>query len=133
VERPDAADWAESVLGFSPDAVQRELLSGGGRRLILNCTRQWGKSTVTAAKALHTAYFEPRSLTLVISPSGRQSGEFVRKAAEFLRRLGIRPVGDGDNDISLALPNGSRIVGLPGTEGTVRGFSAASLLIVDEA
>ena len=34
---------------------------------------------------------------------------------------------------SLALPNGSRIVGLPGTEATVRGFSAVSLLLIDEA
>ncbi len=41
--------------------------------------------------------------------------------------------GDGDNAISLAFRNGSRIVGLPGTEGTIRGFSAVSLLIVDEA
>ena len=41
--------------------------------------------------------------------------------------------GTGDNEISLALPNGSRIVGLPGTEATVRGFSAVSLLLVDEA
>ena len=129
----DVADWAAARLGFEPDAVQRDLLSAGGRRLILNCTRQWGKSTVTAAKAVHTAYFRERSLTLVISPCARQSAEFVRKAAEFLRRLGIRPKGDGDNEISLALPNGSRIVGLPGTEGTVRGFSAVSLLLIDEA
>jgi hypothetical protein len=128
----DAADWAAARLGFEPDGVQRDLLSAGGRRLILNCTRQWGKSTVTAAKAVHTAYFQERSLTLVVSPSARQSGEFVRKAAEFLRRLGIRPKGDGDNEISLALPNGSRIVGLPGMDGTIRGFSA-SLLLIDEA
>ena len=50
-----------------------------------------------------------------------------------LRKLGISPVGDGDNEISLMLPNGSRIVGLPGSEGTVRGFSAVSLLLIDEA
>ena len=52
---------------------------------------------------------------LVVSPSARQSGEFVRKAAGFVRRLGIRARGDGDNEISLLFPNGSRIVGLPGT------------------
>ena len=31
------------------------------------------------------------------------------------------------------MPNQSRIVGLPGNEATVRGFSAVSLLLVDEA
>ena len=70
---------------------------------------------------------------LVASPSERQSAEFVRKAAEMVRKLGIRPRGDGDNAISLLLPNGSRIVGLPGMEETVRGFSAVSLLLIDEA
>ncbi len=75
----------------------------------------------------------PDSLTLVVTPSARQSGEFLRKAARFARQLKIRPRGDGDNEISLALPNGARIVGLPGTEATVRGFSAVSLLLVDEA
>jgi hypothetical protein len=42
-------------------------------------------------------------------------------------------VGDGDNELSLAFPNRSRIVGLPGNEATVRGFSAVALLLVDEA
>ena len=88
---------------------------------------------MTAAKAVHQAATAAGSLTLVVSPSARQSGEFVRKAAEFARRLGIRPKGDGDNEMSLAFPNGSRIVGLPGNEATVRGFSAVSLLLVDEA
>ena len=52
-----------------------------------------------------------------------------------MRRFGLKQRGDGDNRISLAFPNGSRIVGLPGTraDGRVRGFSAVSLLIIDEA
>ena len=54
------------------------------------------------------------------------------KAEEFVRRLGIRPRGDGENRISMVFPNGSRIVGLPESEKTVRGFSA-NLLLVDEA
>jgi hypothetical protein len=132
--RPLVVDKAKvDLLGFSPDAVQKDLLERGGHRLILNCTRQWGKSTVTAAKAVQTAHTREGSLTLVVSPSARQSAEFVRKAAGFVRRLGIRPRGDGDNEISLAFPNGSRIVGLPGMEATVRGFSAVTLLIIDEA
>src|SRR5882724_2711957 len=129
----DAADWAGEKLGFVADAAQARVLRTGSRRVLLNCTRQWGKSTVTAAKAVHEALTRPGSLTLVVSPSGRQSGELVRKSEGFLRRLGIRPKGDGDNQISVMLPNGSRIVGVPGSEDTVRGFSAVSLLLVDEA
>ena len=129
----EAAEWVRQNLGFKPDAKQARVLASSVRRGLLNCTRQWGKSTVTAAKAVHQAQTHPNSLTLVVSPSARQTGEFVRKAAEFVRRLKIKPVGDGDNAISLQLTNGSRIVGVPGTEGTVRGFSAVSLLLVDEA
>jgi phage FluMu gp28-like protein len=51
----------------------------------------------------------------------------------FLGRLGIRARGDGGNAISMALPNGSRVVGLPGTADTSRGYSGVSLLIIDEA
>jgi Terminase-like family. len=102
-------------------------------RGILNCSRQWGKSTTIAAKAVHRASCVAGSLILAVSPSARQSGEFLRKAETFVRKLGIRPRGDGDNQISILFPNGSRIVGLPGLEATVRGFSAVSLLLIDEA
>src|ERR1700674_4088317 len=51
----DAVVFARELLGFMPDA-QQEMVLRGGRRGIVNCTRQWGKSTVTAAKAVHRAY-----------------------------------------------------------------------------
>jgi phage FluMu gp28-like protein len=128
-----AAEWVREKLGFDPDEGQARVLSTASKRGLLNCTRQWGKSTITAAKAVHQAWTEAGSLTLVVSPSGRQSGEFVRKAAKFAQRLGVTPKGDGDNAISLEFPNKARIVGLPGNEATTRGFSAVSLLLVDEA
>jgi hypothetical protein len=128
-----AVEWVQRKLQFDPDATQARVLRCGSRRVLLNCTRQWGKSTVTAAKAVHQAMTVEASLTLVVSPSARQSGEFLRKAEEFVRRMKLKPRGDGDNDISLMLPNRSRIVGLPGREATVRGFSAVTLLLVDEA
>ncbi len=127
------ADWARKRLGIQPDATQCQVLNSQTKRGILNCTRQWGKSTISAAKAVHQAVTVPGSLVLVVSPSTRQSAEFVRKAESFLICLGIRPKGDGDNPISVALPNGSRIVGLPGKEATVRGFSAVSMVFIDEA
>ena len=109
----DAVEFARTRLGFDPDA------------------RQWGKSTVAAA--VRRAYSRGESLVLLATPSERQSGEFLRKASRMVMRLGITPRGDGDNAMSLLFPNGSRIVGLPGSEGTVRGFSAVSLLLIDEA
>jgi hypothetical protein len=132
-EKLAPAEWVETHLGLTPDPVQATLLNSGATRVALNCTRQWGKSTVTAAKAIHQAARRGGSLTLVVSPSARQSGEFMRKAADFTRRLGFKARGDGDNEMSLLLPNRSRIVGLPGSESTIRGFSAVSLLLVDEA
>ena len=129
----DAARFARERLEFVPDAAQAGVLRSGIQRGLLNCTRQWGKSTIASIMAVHRAYFHDESLTIVVSPSARQSGEFLRKAKRFARRLGVGARGDGDNEISLLMPNGSRIVGLPGSEATVRGFSSVSLMLVDEA
>ncbi|MBL8176005.1 MAG: terminase family protein [Bryobacterales bacterium] len=126
-------EFVTNSLKLTPDPEQAKLLRLDPRRCILNCTRQWGKSTVTAAKAVHKACTEPGSLTVALSPSARQSGEFVLKARNFLNTLGIVTKSDGHNEISIALPNGSRIVGLPSSEDKIRGFSAVSLMLIDEA
>src|SRR4051794_38204763 len=53
----DALTFAREALGFEPDPLQAELLGRKRtRRLLLNCTRQWGKSTVTAVLALYRAW-----------------------------------------------------------------------------
>ena len=129
----DTVEWVRTRLGFEPDKAQITVLRSEAKRGILNCTRQWGKSTIGAAKAVHRAVSRAGSLVLVASPTERQSAELLRKARGMLRKLGIRPRGDGSSAASLLLPNGSRMVALPGTEGTVRGFSAVSLLLIDEA
>ncbi len=131
---PDPVQFATRQLGLNPDPNQQWLLTGEHRRLIVNCSRQWGKSTITAAKALHTALTKPGSLVLVASRTARQSGLFVRKVAAFARHLGIHTRRDPDSPISVLLPSGSRIIGLPGGSGeNIRGFSAADLLVIDEA
>lgn len=130
---PDIVTFAKTRLRFTPDAAQARLLSANPHRCIVNCSRQWGKSTVTAVRSVYQAFTQPGSLTLVLSPSARQSAEFLRKSRQFLYALHIKPRGDGHNESSLLLPNDSRIIGLPGKEDTIRGFSSVSLLIVDEA
>jgi hypothetical protein len=70
---------------------------------------------------------------LCLAPALRQSQELFAKIASFYRDLG-RPVApQGERKLSLELENGSRIITLPGSEKTIRGFSGAALLLVDEA
>ncbi len=120
-------------LGFAADAWQAGVLRSGAKRRLLLCSRQWGKSTTTAILALHRAVYRPGSLILLVSPSLRQSGELFKKVATLLRHVDPAPARIEDNRLSLELANGSRVVSLPGSEATVRGFSGASLIVEDEA
>src|SRR6266849_2076998 len=74
-EPSDAVEFARAKLGFEPDLLQAEVLASTANRGILNCSRQWGKSTVAAAKAVHRAYTRPGSLVQVACVCLRQSGE----------------------------------------------------------
>lgn len=130
----DPAYFAQRSLDFTPDAHQKRVLQTPAHRMILNCTRQWGKSTVCGIKALHLALALEETLVVVAAPTERQTGEFLRKMHEHLYALDIKPRRDGYNRTSLLLPNGSRILGLPGRmHKNIRGFSALSLLVFDEA
>ena len=116
-----------------PDPWQSDLLLGHARKSLLLCARQTGKSTATALVALHEAVYMPGSLILLLSPSLRQSSELFRKVAQYWAALPNAPEALQESVLRLELVNGSRIVSLPGSEGTVRGYSAASLVVVDEA
>lgn len=128
----DPATFAIDALDFRPDAWQLRVLRWTGKRLLLNCSRQSGKSTTTAVLALHQAVYYPGSLILLVSPSIRQSGELFRKVANFHEMLD-EPKPKESNKLSMTLSNGSRIVSLPSSEATVRGFSGAALIVEDEA
>jgi len=100
---------------------------------MLNCSRQSGKSTTASILALHRAIFYPDNLILLVSPSLRQSSELFRKVGEQIKRLEVKLKLLEDNKLSCTLNNKSRIVSLPSSEGTIRGYSGASLIIEDEA
>jgi hypothetical protein len=86
-----------------------------------------------AALAVHTALYTPGALVLLVSPTLRQSGELFRKALSLYRALD-RPVpAESETALTLTLAHGSRLVSLPGKEGTVRGYSGAALIAIDEA
>jgi hypothetical protein len=121
-------------LGFEvPDPWQQQALRWSGSRLLLNCARQSGKSTISALLAAHRAVYFPDSLVLLISPSLRQSAELFRKVSEWLQRFDPPLSLPVDNKLSCTLHNGSRIISLPSSEATIRGFSGVALIIEDEA
>jgi hypothetical protein len=68
-------------LGLKPDPWQEDLLSSTSERVLLNCCRQSGKSTMTGVIALHRALYHPGSLILCLAPALRQSQELFTKIA----------------------------------------------------
>ncbi|WP_322508019.1 terminase large subunit domain-containing protein [Anaerolinea sp.] len=120
-------------VGLTPDPWQAQVLRSTGQRILLNCCRQSGKSTVSAVLAVHTALYQPASLVLLLSPTLRQSQELFRKCLNVYRLVASDVPPESETKLTLELANGSRIVSLPGKEGTIRGFSGVSLLVVDEA
>lgn len=129
----DRVTFAREAFGFEPDGWQAKVLRWSGKRLLMCCARQTGKSTTAAVLALHEAIYRPGSLVLLVSPSLRQSSELFRKVTELLMRLEVGPKLTEDNKLSLAFESGSRVVSLPSSEATIRGFSGASLIVEDEA
>ena len=129
----DPVMFSREVLGITPDPWQAQLLRSPAKRILLNCSRQSGKSTSSAILALHRALFFPDSLILLISPSLRQSSELFKKVSGFYKTVPDQAPLPEDNRLSMTLSNGSRIVSLPSSEANIRGFSAVSLVIEDEA
>lgn len=121
--------------GLVPDPWQRDLLFDETDWWLLLLTRQGGKTAAISALALHTAITKPKSLTLVITPSERQSKEVLRRVADFYYALhGATIREDQISSLKIELGNGSRIIALPGSnDKTVRVYSAVDLLLIDEA
>jgi hypothetical protein len=134
LEKGDAVLMAQRA-GIVPDAWQSDLLRSSAKQMILNCSRQSGKSTISAVLAVHEAVYTPDSLTLLLAPSLRQSQELFRKVKDILVALHspLAPQIAEESNLRLELDNAARIISLPGTEATIRGFSSVGLLVCDEA
>jgi len=128
----DPVVFARSA-GFDPDPWQSDVLRSPARRMLLNCSRQSGKSTTTAAIAMHQALYVDDSLVLLLSPSQRQSAELFRKLAAMYTATGATVPPKAESALRLELENGSRVISLPAKEATIRGYSGVALLLIDEA
>ncbi|HOE44785.1 terminase large subunit domain-containing protein [Methanothrix soehngenii] len=130
----DPVLWAREVLGFHPDPWQADLLRSRSRKVILNCSRQSGKSSTCAALGLHESIYRRPSFGLVVAPTQDQSSELMLKFDEF--RGAVELPSDylsTDTKLAVRFANGNRFIARPGSEKSARSFSAVTLLLEDEA
>jgi hypothetical protein len=119
--------------GFELDDWQARVLRTLPRRLLLNCSRQAGKSLCASLLAVYQAIYEPGSLTVVVAVAQRQAAETIRVCRDIYAALDRPEPTEAENKLSLELANGSRILSVPSTEATIRGLSKVGLLVLDEA
>jgi len=119
--------------GLPPDGWQGAVLRAQAPRVLLNCSRQSGKSSVAAVLAVHCALYEAPALVLLVSRAQRQAQELFRKCLDVYRATGRLVPTDAESGLRIELENGSRIIALPGAEETTRGYSGVRLLAIDEA
>ena len=116
----------------SPDPFQAELLTSEAKNILVLGGRQTGKSTAAAVRVVYEAAFHPGQTVLLAGPTGRQSGQIMEKARQLARKLNLTLAGPPPGCDGFQLPNGSRVISLPDSESTIRGFSAPRLIVVDD-
>jgi len=130
----DPVNFAKYILNFEPFPYQVQLLRDPSKRIIVCAGRQVGKSTTIAVKAIHFAVTHPRTTTLIVSATLRQSMLMFDKILEHVETSILRKSVRYKSRTRIRFNNGSWIIALPcGRYGhTLRGFTA-HLIILDEA
>jgi len=129
----DPVTFVETYFDLHLDPWQKEVLKFRGSRLLLNCSRQSGKTTVAGLAALHRAVFKPGSLIIVVSASLRQASESYRVINDFCRQITPQLKRTEDSRLSFTLENRSRVISVPATGAKIRGFAGVDLVLFDEA
>ena len=129
----DSAFWFYDAGIEKPDPWQVAAMRSESKRQLWNVHRQGGKSTTAGLKAIEKAVSAPNSPVLVISPSQRQSAETVRTCLGLHSKVPGLPRIISESTHRLEFENQSRVISLPSSETTVRGFAKVALLILDEA
>jgi len=120
-------------VGLVPDTWQRDLLRSDAKRILLNIARQCGKSSCAALLAINTLFQQPGALVLLLSTSQKQSSELFRTLMGFAKQIPNAPAIINESALRAEWANGSRVLSLPGTERSARGFAGSSLVVIDEA
>lgn len=128
-----ASFYLESI-GFRLFEWQRAVLDDPSTRICIDGARQGGKSTIMSGVCCHYAKYHPKSLSVILTPSLKQSNEDIIKINEFISHDPDYPrvlKSGGDGEIKLL--NGARILVVTASDDAARGFSAPGIVLFDEA
>lgn len=143
-EQPDALTWAtehativhpiKGRLPFSPYSYQSAFLMDRAPRRLVVKARQIGFSQVVALEAVHTAIFEPDSTILFVSRNQSLAGNLLQYCSNAISGIhGGIPALTKENASELSFANDSRILSLPATRSTGRGFAAKHVYLDEYA
>ncbi|MEM2293176.1 MAG: terminase family protein [Nitrososphaerota archaeon] len=131
----DPVEFVIKLFNFKPTLYQEKLLRDNSKRIVVRMCRQAGKTTTIALRAIWFAVTHPRTLTLIVAPSLRQSMIMMDRVQNFLMTM---PKEVRRNIIAkmqrtvIWFKNGSQIVALPCSVHLLRGYTAHQVLM-DEA
>jgi phage FluMu gp28-like protein len=131
----DPVVFAREFFGFQVLEYQAGLLRDKARRIVVRWSRQAGKTTCIALRAIWYACAYPKTLTLIVAPTLRQSMIMSDRIQDF---LGSLPTEKRQALVvklqrtTIRFRNGSKIVALPNSPQLLRGY-AASQIICDES
>lgn len=118
--------------GCPPDPWQRRILeSFPVNRLILNCARGSGKSELTAALSLLTAWFLGK--VIIVATTLLQAQELLRKVKRLNDAAGRPLQVTSETTTCIEFVGGSRVLCLCSNEASVLGHHEVKLLVIDEA
>jgi len=83
----DPVEFCRALFKFEPTEYQAKLLRDQSKRIAVRWSRQAGKTTTIALRALWFTLTHPKTLTLVVGPSLRQSMILGDRIQDYRLRL----------------------------------------------
>lgn len=120
---------------FALEPIQERIILDQSPRIILNSSRQTGKTTTAALKIACESLTYP-GMYLLIAPTERQAVEFYRQVSEFIGNAYPQMEYIKHQETGLELPNHSRVIALPARGENIRGFKPIQgrlVMAIDEA
>ena len=131
----DPVYFGKRFLNFTALPYQEKVLTDKSKRIAVRMSRQAGKTTTIAVRGIWYAATHPRTLSLIVAPSLRQSMIMMDRVQGFLYGMKVKDrkalVGKIQRT-TIWFRNGSQMVALPCSPNLLRGYTAHQVL-ADEA